>query len=90
MGGRKDAFEWRGFREVASPQDAVEALIDLFGDGALDAAAQCGLEAHCAGREDDFRFWVKVFKLLQASRRAGPGHGFHEAAQARMPGAVTP
>ena len=95
MNRKKEPFEWRGFRHVTSPQGAAEVLIDLFGDHALDAAAQCGLEAHCAGRDDDFRFWVEVFRLLQALRSGSPGHGLHEAAQAglsaeHMSVAVTP
>ena len=66
MGQHSRSFDWQGFRHFASPERAAGALIALYGEEAALAAAHCGLEAHGAGREDDFRFWVDVFAVLQA------------------------
>ncbi|MBB6411552.1 hypothetical protein [Mesorhizobium sangaii] len=37
--------------ELADPQRAISAAIELYGDQAKTAAACCALEAHFAGRE---------------------------------------
>lgn len=42
----------------------AQKAIELYGADALTAAAHCGLTANFDGRERDFRFWVKVFRLL--------------------------
>jgi len=62
MGQHSHSFDWQGF---TSSQRAAGALAALYGEEAALAAAHCGLEAHGAGRDDDFRFWVEVFALLQ-------------------------
>ena len=77
MGQHSLHFDWQGFRHLASPERAAGALVALYGEEAALAAARCGLEAHGAGREDDFRFWVDVFALLQA-----PHHGCGRGPQA--------
>jgi hypothetical protein len=54
-----------------APYAATNAAISLYGSKAPLAAAWCAFSAQCEGREDDFHFWLRVFKLL-LNRRLKP------------------
>ncbi|RJG40942.1 hypothetical protein [Mesorhizobium sp. DCY119] len=43
---------------------AIEAAKSKHGDKASLSAAWCAFAARCEGREDDYRFWLNVFKGL--------------------------
>ena len=61
---------WDSFWDLASPEQGAEALVAEFGQHALDAARDCGLQAHADERLDDYLFWIAAFyKLLD---REGP------------------
>ena len=64
MGQHSPKFDWQGFRRIATPKRAAAALAELYGQNATMAAAQCALEAHGDGRDEDFRYWVVVFEML--------------------------
>ncbi|MBZ9994075.1 hypothetical protein [Mesorhizobium sp. BH1-1-4] len=49
----------------ASPSEAVDAAIALYGSRASLAVASAAFTARYAGREDDFRFWFAVFSQLR-------------------------
>ncbi len=61
-----DVFVWDG----ADPALVARKVAELYGPDALTAAAHCSLSANFAGREQDFRFWVKVFRLLESEPTA--------------------
>ncbi|MBZ9772612.1 hypothetical protein [Mesorhizobium sp. CO1-1-8] len=50
--------------KMADPQVAASAATDLYGSGALTAAAYCALNAHYDGRKRDYQFWHAVFLSL--------------------------
>lgn len=56
--------------EFTDCEAATMKAIEIYGCDAMTAAAHCGLSAHFNGRERDFRFWVKVFRLLQGADNA--------------------
>ncbi|MET2829189.1 hypothetical protein [Mesorhizobium shangrilense] len=64
--GLDDVSVWDG----ADPDLVAQKAIELYGADALTAAAHCGLSANFDGRERDFRFWVKVFRLLGSGQPA--------------------
>ena len=43
---------------------AAIAAQSVYGDEARTAVAYCALNARGDGRQDDYRFWVQVFRLL--------------------------
>lgn len=53
----------------ADPQSAAIAALDVYGPGALTAAAYCALDAHFDGRKHDYQFWHNVFLSLGGDRR---------------------
>ncbi|MBZ9709825.1 hypothetical protein LB543_24245 [Mesorhizobium sp. ESP7-2] len=54
--------------DFASPSDAADAAIDLYGPEAQTAAAYCAMEAHFAGRLADFHLWCAVFQDLSIAK----------------------
>lgn len=50
--------------ELADPDAAAQAAIELYGSSAATAAAHCALTAHFDGRTGDYRFWCTVFSEL--------------------------
>lgn len=46
------------------PRCAVDMARALHGTAAVTAVAWFALTARCEGREEEFRFWVRVFRLL--------------------------
>ncbi|WP_353646796.1 hypothetical protein [Mesorhizobium sp. WSM2239] len=50
--------------ELADPEAAALAALDIYGSSAATAAAWCALTAHFDGREGDYRFWCRVFSKL--------------------------
>ncbi|RWC00350.1 MAG: hypothetical protein EOQ57_17315 [Mesorhizobium sp.] len=63
LGGGNRLTLWH----YASPSEAADAAIALYGSGASLAAASAAFTARYAGREDDFRFWFTVFSELRRS-----------------------
>ena len=56
----------------ASPSEAVEAAVALYGSKASLAAASAAFTARYANREDDFRFWFTVFSQLRQREHEEP------------------
>lgn len=50
--------------ELADPRAAALAAVYVYGSSAATAAAWCALTAHFDGRENDYRFWCRVFSKL--------------------------
>jgi hypothetical protein len=44
---------------------AAETAINLFGCEATLAVAYCALDARVDGSQNDYHFWLEVFKLLR-------------------------
>lgn len=55
--------------ELAKPDAAAQAAIELYGSSAATAAAYCALTAHFDGRKGDYRFWCTVFSELDSNRQ---------------------
>lgn len=58
------AIEFSGFRDLASPEEAGVALVELYGAAAEAAAGDCMASALADRRVDDYVFWLAVRKLL--------------------------
>lgn len=48
----------------SDPRCAVEMANALHGPSAITAVAWLALAARCEGSEEDFRFWVRVFREM--------------------------
>ncbi|BAV52623.1 Uncharacterized protein MLTONO_p0153 (plasmid) [Mesorhizobium loti] len=59
------------FWDVAQPEEAVKAALDLYGPNAVTAAAHCTLTARFDGRDRDYRFWSEVFTKLNDGKTPG-------------------
>ncbi|PZV34389.1 hypothetical protein [Mesorhizobium kowhaii] len=68
MPADSEAYPALTLAELADPERAISAAIELYGDQAKTALACCALEAHFAGRKADYRFWCGVFKKLDAGK----------------------
>ncbi|KAA0693711.1 hypothetical protein DTW90_25390 [Neorhizobium sp. P12A] len=53
--------------DVFSIETAALAATIAYGPQARTAVAWCGIQARCAGRLSDFRFWAQVFRYLGRS-----------------------
>jgi hypothetical protein len=62
----QDSFDWDSFWDIATPEQAAWACVELYGPDAALAAAHCGLAAYGDDRDDDYRFWYAVFARLRA------------------------
>ena len=56
--------DWRSFWDVTDPLQAAAALVEMHGDHAREAAAQCVQRAKDDGRGDDQAFWLAVLCRL--------------------------
>ncbi|TPM24239.1 hypothetical protein [Mesorhizobium sp. B2-3-5] len=56
--------------ELLDPAATVRATIELYGPDAATAAAWCALTANFDGRDDDYRFWCRVFSKLRKEPQA--------------------
>ena len=65
----RPSFNWNSFWDLASPEQAAEALVRFYGSDAARAAAECALAADADNRDDDYRFWLAVFHNLRAVER---------------------
>lgn len=52
-----------------STNAAIDAAKFKYGDKASLSAAWCAFAARCEGKEDDYRFWLNVFKNLARNRQ---------------------
>ncbi|MEO9340364.1 hypothetical protein ABFT80_23365 [Mesorhizobium sp. SB112] len=53
-----------------STKKAINAAKFKYEDKASLSAAWCAFAARCEGKEDDYRFWLNVFKNLTGKRQA--------------------
>ncbi len=60
---------WRSFWDLAPPLKAASALIDMYGEAAATAAANCAIAARADCRDADYRFWIAVLGLVQAAEQ---------------------
>jgi len=51
-------------QKMSRTDAAIEAALSKHRDKASLGAAWCAFAARCEGREDDYRFWLNVFKGL--------------------------
>jgi hypothetical protein len=58
---------WESFWDLASPQEAVQFLRELYGENAIKFSAECALAAIGDGRTEDYGFWLAVFSDLRAA-----------------------
>jgi hypothetical protein len=58
---------WESFWDLASPQEAVQFLRELYGQNATKFSAECALAAIGDGRTEDYGFWLAVFADLLAA-----------------------
>ena len=65
-----DVSDWHSFWDVASPRQGATALIEMYGDAASEAAADCAASARADNRDDDYRFWVAVLARLRATEQS--------------------
>ena len=63
----QDAFNWKSFWEIATPEEAARILTDWFGIMAAQLAVDCALAAGSDQRDDDRRFWLAVLDSLTGS-----------------------
>ena len=59
--------DWKSFWDLATPERAAAAFVELYGPNAASAAAGCALTADADNRQDDYRFWISVFRCLKSS-----------------------
>ncbi|UVK50258.1 hypothetical protein DBIPINDM_007572 (plasmid) [Mesorhizobium sp. AR02] len=64
---RDDVTLW----DLADPDEAVKAALEVYGPSAASAAADCALTAHFDGRDRDYRFWSAVFSKLNDGKSPG-------------------
>jgi len=82
----QDAFNWKSFWEIATPEEAARILSEWFGMMAAQLAVDCALAAGSAQRDDDRRFWLAVLDSLTGStRRAGAQMSAPPAAEVGRP-----
>lgn len=62
----KDSVNWTSFWDLASPQEAARLLCKLHGPNATRISAECALAATGDGRNEDYNFWLAVFRDLRA------------------------
>ena len=63
----QDAFNWKSFWEIATPEEAARILTEWFGIMAAQLAVDCALAAGNDQRDDDRRFWLAVLDSLTGS-----------------------
>ncbi len=68
----QDAFNWKSFWDIATPEEAARILTGWFGMMAAQLAVDCALAAGSDQREDDRRFWLAVLDSLTGSTQRRP------------------
>ncbi len=63
----QDAFNWKSFWEIATPEEAARILTEWFGMMAAQLAVDCALAAGNDQRDDDRRYWLAVLDSLTGS-----------------------
>ena len=63
----QDAFNWKSFWDIATPEEAARILTEWFGMMAAQLAVDCALAAGGDQRDDDRRFWLAVLDSLTGS-----------------------
>lgn len=58
-------IEFSGFRDLASADKMVVAMMELYGSDAAAAAADCARAALADRRTDDYCFWLVVRRRLE-------------------------
>ena len=58
-------LNWGGFADLASPEEAALAFVELYGQDAQQAVADCIRTAAMDGREGDKCFWSTVATILR-------------------------
>lgn len=61
--------DWRSFWDLASPERGAATMIELYGESAAAAAADCASAALADDRDEDFRFWTAVLARVRAAER---------------------
>ncbi len=90
----QDAFNWKSFWDIATPEEAARILTEWFGMMAAQLAVDCALAAGSDHRDDDRRFWLAVLDSLTGSTQRrppmGPGPLEVEPPAAMPPGRADP
>ncbi|MDJ0944965.1 MAG: hypothetical protein QNJ30_15970 [Kiloniellales bacterium] len=82
----QDAFNWKSFWDIATPEEAAHILSGWFGVMAAQLAVDCALAAGSDQKDDDRRFWLAVLDHLTGStRRRAPGPALAPQAEAGAP-----
>ena len=68
--------EWHYLWDLANPRKYAKTLIELYGDGATAAAADCVDAALADGRGDDFRLWEAVLSAVRDTHRLRSGGAY--------------
>ena len=67
-----DLSTWNSFWDLATPEEAADALQSFYGSAAAEAAGHCASAAKGDGRESDYRFWLAVSAALTGTAPASP------------------
>jgi hypothetical protein len=63
--------EWCSFWDLASSERGAATMMELYGELAAAAAADCANAAHADDRDEDYRFWTAVLARVRAAERQG-------------------
>ena len=65
-------INFTSFWEVASPDQAAYAFVELYGSNAMEAARECAESATADDRDADRRFWLAVMTALGTDQPRRP------------------
>lgn len=60
-----NSTEWRSFRDLATPQQGADFILEIYGPAAAEAALSCATAAQNDDRDEDYQFWAAVLACVK-------------------------